>query len=73
MCGNATSKDDALNLIYGKITYMIFTDNPYNVDYKGSNWLKIQNDKQKDTDFKDFLLKSFKNMAEVTKLGGSIY
>jgi DNA modification methylase len=73
MCGDATSKDDVLKLVDGKITDMIFTDPPYNVDYEGSNGMKIQNDKQKDTDFKEFLLKSFKNMAEVTKPGGSIY
>ena len=73
MCGDATSKEDVLKLVDGKITDMIFTDPPYNVDYEGSNGMKIQNDKQKDTDFKDFLLKSFKNMAEVTKPGGSIY
>lgn len=73
MCGDATSKEDVLKLVDGKIADMIFTDPPYNVDYEGSNGMKIQNDKQKDTDFKDFLFKSFKNMAEVTKPGGSIY
>lgn len=73
MCGDATSKEDVLKLVDGKIADMVFTDPPYNVDYEGSNGMKIQNDKQKDADFKDFLLKSFKNMAEVTKPGGSIY
>lgn len=73
MCGDATSKDDVLKLVDGKIADMIFTDPPYNVDYEGSTGMKIQNDKQNDTDFKDFLFKSFKNMAEVTKPGGSIY
>src|SRR5574344_1816192 len=73
MCGDATSKEDVLKLVDGKIADMIFTDPPYNVDYEGSTGMKIQNDKQNDTDFKDFLFKSFKNMAEVTKPGGSIY
>src|SRR5574344_443251 len=31
MCGDATSKDDVLKLVDGKITDMIFTDPPYNV------------------------------------------
>ncbi|MCK9308672.1 MAG: DNA modification methylase [Candidatus Cloacimonetes bacterium] len=73
MCGDATIKEDVLKLVDGKIADMIFTDPPYNVDYEGANGMKIQNDKQNDADFKDFLFKSFKNMAEVTKPGGSIY
>jgi DNA modification methylase len=73
MCGDATSKDDVLKLADGKIADMIFTDPPYNVDYEGANGMKIQNDKQNDTDFRGFLLKAFKNMSDVTKPGGSIY
>ena len=51
---------------------MIFTDPPYNVDYEGTAG-KIQNDKQEDSDFYEFLYKAFQNMYDVVKPGGSIY
>ena len=52
---------------------LVLTDPPYNVDYEGQDGMKIQNDKQSDEDFYNFLLSAFKNMYEHTKLGGVIY
>lgn len=73
MCGDSTLEEDVKKLTDGKLVDMIFTDPPYNVDYEGQDGMKIQNDKQKDEDFYQFLLKAFKNMANSIKNGGSIY
>lgn len=78
MCGDSTIKEDVDKLTDGKLADMIFTDPPYNVDYEGGvddngSKMKIQNDKQSDADFKEFLQKAFDNMALHCKNGGSIY
>ncbi len=72
MCGDSTNNDDVKQLINDTLIDMIFTDPPYNVDYEGTAG-KIQNDKQEDSEFYDFLYKAFTNMYESVKPGGSIY
>ena len=42
---------------------MSFIDPPYNVDYEGTAG-KIQNDKQTDEDFYNFLLSAFSNIYD---------
>ena len=78
MCGDSTIKEDVDKLTDGKLADMIFTDPPYNVDYEGGvddngSKMKIQNDKQSDADFKEFLQKAFDNMTLHCKNGGAIY
>ncbi len=72
MCGDSTDSNDVQTLIGKEAIDMIFTDPPYNVDYEGTAG-KIQNDKQEDSDFYEFLYKAFQNMYDVVKPGGSIY
>ncbi len=72
LCGDSTLKEDVHRLIDGAEVDMIFTDPPYNVDYEGPAG-KIQNDKQEDSEFYQFLFKAFSNMFEHTRKGGAIY
>jgi len=72
MCGDSTDGNDVKTLIGQEVIDMIFTDPPYNVDYEGTAG-KIQNDKQEDGAFYEFLYKAFQNMYDAIKPGGSIY
>ena len=73
MVGDSTLKEDVDKLCEERSVDLVLTDPPYNVDYEGQDGMKIQNDKQSDEDFYNFLLSAFKNMYEHTKLGGVIY
>ena len=74
MCGDSTSKDDVKKLTDGTQMDLILTDPPYNVDYEGSNGLKIENDKFEDnSQFYEFLLKFYTAAFEVAKEGCPIY
>lgn len=73
MVGDSTLKEDVDKLCEDRSVDLVLTDPPYNVDYEGQDGMKIQNDKQSDEDFYNFLLAAFKNMYEHTKLGGVIY
>ena len=77
VCGDATKKEDIDKLMDGKKAQMVFTDPPYNIDYKGGMNGKsknsregIMNDKMNKIDFKDFLLKSCQRMLENCEGGG---
>jgi DNA modification methylase len=73
LCGDATKPEDVERLMDGKKANLVLTDPPYNVDFESTSGLKIQNDKQDNDSFYSFLLTAFKNMAEYTSPGGSIY
>lgn len=73
LCGDSTKVEDVELLMDGKKADMVFTDPPYNVNYEGSNGLKIENDNKTDGDFYDFLLAAYSSYALSMKLGAAIY
>lgn len=73
MCGDATNADDVSILMGETRANMILTDPPYGVSFKSSSGLTIQNDSMKDEEFYNFLLSSFKCMADHLEKGGSAY
>lgn len=72
MCGDARSMADARRLLGDAQLDMIWTDPPYNVDYRGKAG-KIRNDKMSPTDFEEFLLAVHRIMHEALRPGGGIY
>lgn len=73
MCGDATSSEDVAKLMEDKKANLILTDPPYNVAFKSSDGLTIQNDSMDNNDFYEFLYLSFKNMADHLENGGAAY
>lgn len=75
MCGDSSNIDDVKKLMNNCVADLIVTDPPYNVNYEGKTEdnLKIMNDNMSDDDFYNFLKKTFDNLFENTKNGGSIY
>ncbi|HNG96837.1 MAG TPA: site-specific DNA-methyltransferase, partial [Candidatus Absconditabacterales bacterium] len=73
LCGDATKLDEVQKLMDGELCDLVITDPPYNVNYEGSNGLKIQNDNMGDSDFYQFLYDVYTNLCMVQKDGGSIY
>ena len=60
LCGDSTNIQHVEKLMDGNKADMVFTDPPYNIDYKGlsNQFKKIANDKMADSDFVDFLSSS---------------
>lgn len=73
MCGDATSSEDVAKLMEDKKANLVLTDPPYNVAFKSSDGLTIQNDSMENNDFYEFLYLSFKNMADHLENGGAAY
>lgn len=73
MCGDATSSEDVSTLMGNTKANLILTDPPYGVSFKSSSGLTIQNDSMKNEEFYNFLLASFKCMAEHLENEGSAY
>lgn len=59
----------------GAILDLLFTDPPYNVGIVGGTkeHLTIENDKQSDENFNEFLYKAFKNANKLLRKGGAYY
>ena len=76
LCGDSTKLEDVERLMDGKKADMVFTDPPYNVNYKGSAEKTkdgILNDKMSDEAFDIFLMEAFKRIAENTKKTAGCY
>ncbi|CDX03443.1 Adenine-specific methyltransferase [Desulfitobacterium hafniense] len=73
MCGDALSAEDVAKLTDGRKVNLVVTDLPYGVSYVGGTGLTIKNDNLKGEEFYNFILASFKNMAENMAAGSSIY
>ena len=73
MCGDSTSFEDVDKLMDGQQADLLITDPPYNVNYEGSNHLKIKNDNQTDAAFRQFLVDAFTTADSVMKPGAVFY
>lgn len=73
MCGDATNPEDVAKLTDGRKVNLVVTDLPYGVSYTGGTGLTIKNDNLKGEEFYNFILASFKNMAENMDAAASIY
>ena len=75
MCGDSTDSQDVKTLLQDSKIDLVLTDPPYNVAYVGKtdDELTIENDKQSDDEFIDFLTKAFTNMHDALKSGSPFY
>ena len=73
LCGDSTKPEGYNRLMDGQRVDMLLTDPPYNVDYEGSNGLKIQNDSMESSEFRRFLKAAFKNAGNAMKEGAAFY
>lgn len=76
MCGDSTNPEDVKKLMGGGKADLVFTDPPYNVNYKGRGKTTsntILNDHMEVADFDVFLLKVFQNFKEAMKKGAGAY
>ncbi len=75
LVGDVTDEENINKLLGDRKVDLVVTDPPYNINYsgKGTKKLKIENDDMPDSEFYEFLLKSFNNMNQVMKPGAMIY
>lgn len=75
ICGDSTQTDTFEKLFNGQLADLVVTDPPYNVAYEGKTKekLKIDNDKQSDGDFYQFLYDFYTALGTYTKAGGAWY
>jgi DNA modification methylase len=75
LAGDATIASDVERLMAGELADLVFTDLPYNVDYKGhtEDELTIQGDRMSRTEFEKFLKDSFHSYRSIVKPSASMY
>ena len=76
ICGDSTKEETYVTLMQGRKADMIFTDPPYNVDYKGAGKNTsqgIMNDKMGTAEFASFLTDTFMNWGGAIKRSAGVY
>jgi DNA modification methylase len=76
MCGDSTNQDDVARLMGGDLAHCVFTDPPYNVNYKGHGKTTsrgILNDAMGTTEFDIFLDAVFARYAAIVQQGAGVY
>jgi len=75
LCGDSTQTDTFERLCGQQMADLVITDPPYNVSYEGKtkDKLKIDNDRQSDVDFYQFLYDFYTALGSYTKAGGAWY
>lgn len=75
LCGDSTQTDTFSRLFGEQLADLVVTDPPYNVAYEGKTKKKltIDNDKQSDGDFYQFLYDFYTALGSYTKAGGAWY
>lgn len=73
MCGDSTSEKDCGDLMNGSTADIVFTDPPYNVNYKGTKFDVILNDNQTEEEFIKFTLAFMARIKDNLKQGGVYY
>lgn len=73
MCGDATNQEHVERLMDGRLADAVFTDPPYNVNYKGTKSEGILGDKQTAEEFIEFSLRFFERIKGALKPGGVYY
>ena len=73
LCGDATQTDSYKKLLNNELGDLVVTDPPYNVNYEGSNGLKIANDNMDDNSFYQFLYDFYTALNAYLKKGAAWY
>lgn len=73
LVGDSTNPDDVKRLMDGAKADILYTDPPYGVSYKGTNFDIIKNDQLRDSELLNFLTKAFTNAHNYTKANPAIY
>lgn len=73
ICGDSTKPETYQQLLAGKQADMLFTDPPYNVNYKGMKFEGIMNDNMDEEKFVDFVMAFTERIQENLKTGGVFY
>ena len=75
LCGDSTQTDTFDRLFGQELADLVVTDPPYNVAYEGKTKKKltIDNDRQGDADFYQFLYDFYTALGSFTKAGGAWY
>lgn len=73
LVGDSTNPNDVAKLMEGAKAHIVYTDPPYGVSYKGTNFEIIKNDKLRDAALMTFLTKAFTNAYNHTIENPAIY